>query len=78
MVKTALKGIEQAIGAKGATKAESENPFLEGGKLLVNQKNVIIESFSAGIMVVKPFRGHPFVILVGGGQCVIEEERRHG
>ncbi len=49
----------------------------EGGKLMVNVKNVNILRFSEGLMVVKPFRGHPFVILVGGGQCVIIEEDKH-
>ena len=49
----------------------------EGGKLMVDVKNVTIESFSNGTIVVQPFRGHPFVILVRGGQCVIEQDRRH-
>ena len=49
----------------------------EGGKVMVFQKNLLIQSFSAGTLVVKPFRGHPFVILVGSGQCVIWQEERH-
>ncbi len=50
----------------------------EGGKVMVNIKNVDILSFTEGLMVVKPFRGHRFVILVGGGLCVIVEEEQHG
>ncbi len=50
----------------------------EGGKVMVFQKNLLIQSFSDGTLVVKPFRGHPFVVLVGSGQCVIWQEERHG
>ncbi len=49
----------------------------EGGQLLFDLKDLTIESFSTpGLLVVKTTRGHSFVILVGGGQCVLIQERR--
>ncbi len=49
----------------------------EGGKVTFNGKGLTIESFSIpGMLVVKTRRGDPFVVLVGGGQCVLTKERR--
>ncbi len=49
----------------------------EGGQLMINVKGLTIESFSTpGMLVVKTRRGDSFVILVGGGQCVLIQERR--
>ena len=49
----------------------------EGGQLLFSRKSLTIESFSSpGMLVVKTVRGDTFVILVGGGQCVLTKQRR--
>ena len=49
----------------------------EGGQLTFDGKGFTIESFSIpGMLVVKTRRGDSFVILVGGGQCTLEQERR--
>ena len=49
----------------------------EGGQIFFNASDLTIQSFSnPGMLVVKNSRGYSFVILIGGGQCVLEEQVR--